>query len=167
MTDDPYRAPDAALADAFRPTGVVRLYSPMQAGAAGFFGGPITAWYFIRANFVALGEYEAARKALVFGLPGVVALLGLLLMLPDGVPNTPFAFGYLFAARAIVEKYQLTKDAIAASPDHAFHGNWRVFGLILLGCVVTLVLMLSLALLVELLGFEGLGLIATWNEVEG
>jgi len=110
-------------------------------------GGPVALIYFLRANFLALGNREAATKTILYGLLGTVAMTALLFILPDNIPTLPFALVYVFSAKALVEKYQKTKQDIVCSLEYGFHSNGRVFGfgvicflgtLILVGLLVVL-----------------------------
>ena len=112
------------------------VYSPGQAALGSFLGGPLASVVFVRRNFQALGNSEAEKKTLLFGAILLLALLGLLPFLPDRFPNMAFPIATIVATRAIVEKYQFTKQAIAESTSLAFQSNWRVFFVALLCLVV-------------------------------
>ena len=133
MSHSPYSPPAASLA--FAPSKPVPLYSPTQAAMGALLGGPVGLVYFLRSNFVALGNLSAARKCLWAGALIVVALVVILPLLPEKFPSSPFNLAYIFAARGVTERFQLNKAAIASSPEYAFQSNWRVFGLGLL-CLV-------------------------------
>ena len=140
LTDNPYAAPSAAVVDAADATEAVRLYSPVQV-ACGTIGGPVGLIYFLRANFVALGNYRLARITLISGLVLIPALLISLILLPESFPNYPFTIAYILSALYVSAKYQMTKQAIIDSAAHEFHSNWRVLWLGLLCLVVSIVVL--------------------------
>lgn len=144
MDHNPYAAPVAAVAEAraFGPKGSVRIYSPGQAAAGAFLGGPVALVYFLAKNFEVLGKSEAERRTVISGIVGTLLLIPVLLLLPDSVPGMTISLIYLIIARQVAEKYQMTKQAIVESPVYDFHSNWRVFWLglaCLVGSVIVLV----------------------------
>ena len=129
------------------------LYSPTQAAFGAFLGGPVGLIYFLHHNFVVLEDIAAARKCLIYGVLLILALLVLLSIFPDRFPSTPFTIFYIVVARFVAEKFQLTKQAIADSPDYTFKSNGNVFGMglaCLVGSVIVIVgpifLLISLGL---------------------
>ncbi|MDF2447193.1 MAG: hypothetical protein K0S46_2429 [Moraxellaceae bacterium] len=138
MVHNPYSTPAADLATpAFAGGEPVRIYSPTQAACGALVGGPVGLIYFLYANFGVLGNAEAQRKTVAWGVALIVALVILLPLLPDRMPSTPLTVAYMLAAQQVAVKHQMTKAAIIASPQHDFHSNWRVFGLGLLTMVGT------------------------------
>lgn len=129
MTDNPYAAPKAAGTPAATEQ-TIRLYSPTQV-ACGTLGGPVGLVYFLSANFSAMGNSHLARRTILLGIVFIAALLVILPLLPAKTPSAPFTVAYILVARYVSEKFQMTKQAIADSPRHDFHSNWRVLGLAL------------------------------------
>jgi hypothetical protein len=107
------------------------MYTPTQIALGTFVGGVVAFVYFLRANFLALGNSEAAHKTLLGGAVLFAALVGLALALPRGGGSVGIALIIAGLARWIAERHQMTKDAIAASSDHDFHSSWRVAGIAL------------------------------------
>jgi hypothetical protein len=136
MTHDPYLAPAAPLAD--RSHLPVAMYTPGQVGAGAFLGGPVALLYFVRSNFLALGDEVAARRTLLFGGLFAVAFFGVLMLLPDGVPNATTSVALMLAGYTYAERAQMTRQAIVASPGHFAHSGWLVFGMSLLCLAATL-----------------------------
>lgn len=129
----PYAAPRAPSLDG---TGArTRLYTPTQVALGTFFGGIVGFVWFLRENFVALGNTDAARNTVLGGVALLVVVLGIGFALPRGGGSIGIAIAMMALARWIAERHQMTKDAIAASSDHDFHSSWRVFG-IALACLV-------------------------------
>jgi hypothetical protein len=140
LTDNPYAAPSAAVVDAANAADTIRVYSPIQV-ACGTIGGPVGLIYFLRANFLALGNYRLARTTLVSGLVLIPALLISVVLLPENFPNYPFTIAYILAALYVSAKYQMTKRAIVESAAHDFQSNWRVLWLGLLCLVGSIILL--------------------------
>lgn len=138
MSDNPYAAPQSQMtADA----GTSLVYSPGQVAAGAFVGGPVGLIYFLRENFLTLGDAEQAKKCLIWGAVLLVALLLILPVLPDKFPSMSFTVAYMIAGQQIANTRQLTKSAIEESPHYAVQSNWRVFGaglLCLLGSMLTI-----------------------------
>ena len=147
LTDNPYAAPSATVADAGDAAETIRLYSPAQV-ACGTIGGPVGLIYFLRANFVALGNYRLARRTLISGFILIPALLISVIALPENFPNYPFTIAYIVSALYVSANFQMTKRAIIDSAIHEFHSNWRVLWLGLL-CLVgsAIVLVVPLGIL--------------------
>lgn len=153
MAENPYAAPSAAIQNVpYRSaTGPIRLYSPTQV-ACGTIGGPVGLIYFLKANFSALGNDRLARNTVLYGVLLMLALLATLPFLPDKFPNSPFTIAYILTARYVATKYQMTKQAIAESPDHDFHSNWRVLGIGLLCLVASVIVIVGPYVLLEFFG---------------
>lgn len=128
------------------------LYSPRQAFAASFLGGPLAAVYVLRENFVVLEQLERSRSALRWGGAFVAALFALMPFLPEKFPNTVIPLIYSFAVGELVKIYQLSKEKIEQSDAHAFQSNWRVARVSVVSFLLFLVLM---AAWVILLGYFG------------
>jgi hypothetical protein len=130
MSHYPYTAPTAPIVQPSAEP--IAVYSPMQAAMGALIGGPVGLVHFLRRNFLALGNDAAARRTLVLGAALVVALVIVLPLLPDRFPSSPLTILYVIVARVVAEKHQLTKAAIAASPEYAFRSNWNVVSMGLL-----------------------------------
>ena len=128
----------------------IRIYSPTQV-ACGTIGGPVGLIYFLRSNFIALGNKRLARKTLVIGSASIATLIAITPLLPEKGTSFFFTAVYILTARHVSEKYQLTKDAIFASNNYTFQSSWRVLllgllCLVLSAAVVIALLFLSIAL---------------------
>ena len=131
------------------------VYSPTQAALGSFFGGPLASVIFIKSNYRVLGNSGAEKKTLIYGAILLLALIGLLPFLPDKFPDMAIPIATIFATRAIIEKYQFTKQAIVESSSLTFQSNWRVFWVSLLCLVVFLVVTVSV-----MLGLDFFGIVA-------
>ena len=128
------------------------IYSPTQAALGAFLGGPVGLIYFVRSNFLVLGNASAARKTLLFGIILILILVAVASALPN-FPSMLANLSYIVLARWIVEKHQLSKQEITDSAQYVFHSNWRVLGfglLCLLGSVaaitIPIIMLLNLGL---------------------
>jgi hypothetical protein len=134
-----YTASTATPALAMIPAAV---YSPNQAASGALLGGPVGLVYFLYRNFVAMGNTVGARNCLIFGALLIPSLLIILSIVPENFPSSPFTLFYVIVARFVAGKYQLTKEAIATSPEYAFQSNWNVIGaglLCLVGSVIVII----------------------------
>lgn len=138
MSDNPYAAPSA---DITPDAGISLIYSPGQVAAGAFLGGPVGLIYFLRENFLTLGNTAQAKNSLVWGAALIGLLLLILPLLPDKFPSIAFTIGYMVAGQQIATTQQLTKKAIDDSTQFTAQSNWRVFGrgmLCLLGSMIVL-----------------------------
>jgi hypothetical protein len=154
MENNPYAAPAAVVAESHADaTGSIRLYSPMQAALGAFFGGPVAVVYFLSKNFDALGKPEGKRWTIIGGILGILLIVVLSIAVPQ-LPGLMFTLAYVLIAQSVTTKYQMTKVAIAESPVHAFHSNWRVFWLTLLCLVGSLAVLVGVGFAAATLGYD-------------
>ncbi len=148
---DRYAPPTARVA---QQTGDIRLYTPWQAFAASFLGGPLAGIYVLRENFLCLDKDREAQATLLCGGALILVVLVALPFLPDNLSgaSTGFTVAYSLAARQIVLSRQMSKEAIEQSPYHHFHSSWRVVGISVLSAVIFLVLFTGWALWLDALG---------------
>jgi hypothetical protein len=119
------------------------VYSPTQVAIGSFIGGPLATVFFLGKNFACLHNRTGLQKTCIYGTAFIALLFIILPLLPDSFPNYAIPAAYIIAARKIVEKYQLSKTAIAQSSDYSFQSNAKVF-LISLGFLIAfLVLMVG------------------------
>lgn len=146
---NPYETPNSELQNSAK---TISVYSPVQA-ACGTIGGPVGLIYFLRANFVALGNKSAATKTVIFGSIFILAIIISFPFLPDNFSGLPFTIAYIVIAKQVAEKFQLSKQAITESTIYKFHSNWRVVGMGII-CLIGSILVLIIPVL--LLGFLGI-----------
>lgn len=128
------------------------MYSPKQIFGGALLGGPAAAVYFLMRNFHALGKAPSARATFWWGVALNVCLVALIPFLPGRFPNYILPLAYSWAVRGIAESKQLSKKAIAASPEFCFESNWKVVGLALAWLVGTGSVWLSLFYVLTLAG---------------
>lgn len=130
-----------------------RVYSPTQAASGAFLGGPIAAVLFLKQNFRALGNPNGESKVRIYGAAFVLLVFGIAPFLPEEFPNMAIPLATVITTRLVVEKYQVSKQAIVESELLEFHSNWRVLG-VSLACLVA-----SFAILFALIvGLDAFGI---------
>ena len=97
----------------------------------------MAAVYFLRRNFQTLGNPDAARKTLWWGILFNIAITAVIPFLPDRFPNYVLPLAYSWAAHGIAASKQLSKEAIASSHEFSFASNWRVVGIALIFLIAT------------------------------
>lgn len=147
--ENPYAAPESEVAESI---GNYPVYSPKQVMAGAFLGGPVGLIYFLRENFVAMGDESLAKKSLLYGVALIIALLIIVPMLPENFPNSPFTIAYMIVGYQVANSRQMTRETIEASTHYTFHSNWRVFGLGLVCMLGSVILLLGPLLLLSIAG---------------
>ena len=121
-----------------------KIYSPSQVLAGGVFAGPIAASYMVTKNFDSLGRSKEARLSVFYG-----AILSLILLscgpfvvriFPLGVSKIIIPLVSGVVGRQIVEQYQISKAALAASGEYETQSGWLVAGVIVLSALFTVLL---------------------------
>lgn len=151
---NPYAPPKSETGFVPAKAGVQKVYSPTQGWAGTFLGGPLVGTYLLRANFAAIGKSKHARQATLWGVVLSAVILLSLPFLPERTPGYILPIAYSMTVRLIIERAQFTKNQIASSDKLAFHSNWRVLGVGLLGLVVFLILGVAEFLLLPTLGLN-------------
>ncbi|MDB5801463.1 MAG: hypothetical protein JWL63_2402 [Rhodocyclales bacterium] len=131
----------------------IKLYSPMQAAIGTLFTGPLAAVYFIKANFIALGEEDQARSFAKYGLIVVGLFVIVLPFLPEKFPGAAIPAALSTTTYQLIKRYQASKDKIKASDELDFQPMGRVLFI----CVKSFILF-AMAAIVWLLIVHFLGL---------
>jgi hypothetical protein len=113
-----------------------RAFSPGQGALGTFLGGPLAGTYYVRANYLAMGQPKRAWQATVYGIVASLGILALLPFLPEKLPNFIVPLAYAITVRLLIERNQLTKQKILESEDWSFHSNWRVAGVAAIGVLL-------------------------------
>lgn len=132
-----------------------KLYSPMQVSLATYLGGPLSAIYFLKVNFDALGKSTFAKRVTFFGALITILLIFAIPVISSHLSSSIIPLLYLFPVMFVVHKYQMSKIDISDSKEFSFHSNWRVCGMSILWMFVYLIL----AVLVKL-ALQSVGLIS-------
>lgn len=110
-----------------------RVYTKGQIFWGTMLGGPLSAIYFLRQNFLAQEDFERSGKTITYGLIFFLLLVIVIPFLPENIPSLPFAIAYAFCARAIYDGYQ------TSLADRPRYSHWRVTGISLLLIIPTLI----------------------------
>jgi hypothetical protein len=150
MNENPYSAPSAPLEVA--TSGQRLLYTPTQVAAGAFLGGPLSASYFLWANYWVLGNHAAARATPWLGGLATIVVIALAYALPEHSSSASLVIPQVVLARMAAERTQMSKAAIESSPEFAFQSGWKVFGVSLLWLLGTLVVLFGVVFLGMALG---------------
>jgi hypothetical protein len=137
-TQNPYAPPkaDTSLPASKDGSEARRAFSPGQGALGTFLGGPLAGTYYLRANYLAMGQPKRAWQATVYGIVASLGILALLPFLPEKTPNVVIPLAYAITVRLLIERGQLTKQTILEAKDWTFHSNWRVAGVAAIGLIV-------------------------------
>ncbi len=127
-----------------------KVFSPIQAAAGSFLGGPLASTILISQNFSALNEPEKKSSTLIAGAIIIIALITVSLNLPDNFPGIIFTIATIITTRLIVEKKQFTKEKIEECEQLTFHSNWLVFGIGVLSLLLTFALVFVIIMALEI-----------------
>ncbi len=133
---DVYKPPRADLTE--RGSGPGKLYSPGQVALAAFLGTPMAGCWLLAQNFTVLGNPGAQRRALIGGVLGTLALIGVALLLPASVPNSVLPIAYTFGLRELAKSLQGAAFAAHLAAGRQKQSSWRAAGIGLLGFAVIL-----------------------------
>jgi hypothetical protein len=129
-----------------------KVFSPTQAAAGAFLGGPMAAVYFIKQNFGALENTDLVKKTYILGTVIVALLVLVLPFLPESFPNMAIPIATIISTRLLVENLQFKKEDISNNENLDFHSNWRVFFIGLISLVIFMVIAISFMMILEVLG---------------
>lgn len=133
-------------------TGVV--YSPTQAALGSLLGGPFASLYFLKTNFEVLKNENRKKNTIVLGSIIIFSLLLISPFLPDDFPNTVIPLLTVAITRALVEKFQFTKEDIEISEGLKYHSNWGVLWKSIICLVLFLIAITLFILIIESLGIS-------------
>ena len=120
-----------------------KVYSPHQVYLGAFLGGPPCAIYFIYKNFQVMGNAKYASITLLIGAVFFLALLGIVNVLPENLPNMMVPILYSALAGGIVWHFQISKEDEAVNEQFGFISNWQVAKYTAASLVVTTMSLLS------------------------
>ncbi|NOQ74434.1 MAG: hypothetical protein GQ574_20660 [Crocinitomix sp.] len=113
-----------------------KLYSSMSIRIATFLGTPIAAGFLIRKNFVALGEEDKGRNALIVAIIATLLMFAGLYMVPeqimDKVPNLLIPIVYMVVVHYYVDITQGPALKSHEGNSGEFYSGWRAAGIGLL-----------------------------------
>lgn len=118
----------------------IAMYTPIQIALGSFLGGPISAIYFLWANYQSLGNDRFAKRTLVLGSMIMVPLFAVLPYLPDAFPPTIIPLLYAITARELSRKTQLSSDDIQEHAGFVRASNWEIIAISVIGLIATMIL---------------------------
>lgn len=130
-----------------------KLLSPTQIAGGSFWGGPIATVYYLRRNYLLLGNEDYAQKTLVYGILFVVFLLCSIPFIPEEFPNMVLPLIYCLSAKQIATSTQLEKEQIENNEEYDFESNWKIFSVGFLTLVLFLVVAVAVMFGLEASGF--------------
>jgi hypothetical protein len=116
-----------------------KIYSPNQALAAAFLGGPMAMVYVLWKNFQTLENPHGMHQILFWGSIFVIVLMLFSPLLPNSWLDFVIPFAYPFAAWSLAESFQMKKQAIADSQTYAFQSAWNVIAVSMVFLVAMIV----------------------------
>ena len=128
------------------PEPTEKLYNAKAVAACAFVGGPLGAAYLLPKNYFSIGEEEAGRKAILWGI-AATALLLLLMLLPQVTDKLPT---YLLPAIESGACYWLAQRLQTAYVEEhvglkgKLQSRWRAAGVGLVSVVLTIVMAVAL-----------------------
>ena len=132
-------------------TELPELYSLKGIAIATVVGSVFAGGYFMSINYKRLGKQAEASKALVYSLIASVAILALIMMIPEdiNIPNMVFLIPQILGMYKIAELYQKEdlENHIAAGGEYV--SNWVAFGFSLLIGVGLFALMFAITVLLS------------------
>lgn len=124
-----------------------KIYTEKAIRVGTFLGGPLVAGYFIAENFKVFGDFTKVRNTWIIAILSTILVFGLIFMIPDNVkiPNIIFPLIYMGIAAYFTKKYQ-EKDIAKHIENGGDEFNWwRTIGISIVGCIVTLGVILGIA----------------------
>jgi len=124
-----------------------KLYSIKAFGFATFFGGPITASYLMRHNYLAIDEPDKAKNALMVGIVSTILLFTGIYLIPENIiekiPNIAIPTIYTIIILSLVKKLQGKLIESHEENEFPFYSSWRASGIGLLFSVIIVVCLLG------------------------
>ena len=128
-----------------------KIYSEKAIRVGTFLGGPLVAGYFMAENFKVFGDFKNAKNTWIVAILSTIVVFSLIFLIPENIniPNIIFPLIYMGVAGYLAKKYQEKKIN-----EHTQNGGeefnwWRTIGISVLGCIVTLVVILGISFINE------------------
>jgi hypothetical protein len=115
-----------------------QLYSITQIGVAAFLGGPMAGCWLISRNYRELDNHSAFATSVVTGLFGTIALLAVVIMLPEDFPTIPLHVACVVVISQIAKQLQGETLTAHQAAGGSFASWWAAVGWsLLIGTLVT------------------------------
>lgn len=131
------------------PTG--KVYSEKAISVGTFLGGPLVAGYLISENFRTFDDFKSIKKTWIITALSSIAIFSSIFLIPENlnIPNIIFPFVYMGIAAYLAKRFQEEKINEHLNTGGEEYNWWRTIGISLIGCVVTLGLLIGLSFLNE------------------
>ena len=126
-----------------------KLFKVSGIGVATFFGTVLAGGYLMYRNYRNLGQYDEAKKVLIWSVVAAVMILGIAFMIPEdiNIPNAVLNIVQLVVVMQLAKKW-FEQDLI----DHELHGgafasNWIAFGISLIILLIILAIVVAIVVI--------------------
>lgn len=125
-SNEVYQTPKSNLTPADMP----KLFSVKGITIATVIGSIFAGGLFMSMNYKRMGKPDEARKALVYSVIATIALLGLIMLIPEdlNIPNMVFLLPQIYGMYKIAEIYQKNDLEKHEAEGGEFVSNWAAFG---------------------------------------
>jgi hypothetical protein len=108
-----------------------KIYSEKAIRLGTFLGGPLVAGYFMAENFKVFGDFNKVRNTWIITILSTLIIFGL-------IPNVIFPLIYMGIAAYLTKTYQEKNILQHTQNGGEFFSGWRIAGISIIGCIVTL-----------------------------
>lgn len=131
------------------PTG--KIYSEKAINIGTFLGGPLVAGYLISENFRTFADYKNVKKTWIITVLSTIAIFSSIFLIPESIniPSVIFPLIYVGITAYLVKRFQEEKINEHLNNGGEEYNWWRTIGITLIGCVVTLGVLVGLGFLNE------------------
>jgi hypothetical protein len=128
-----------------------KIYSENAIRIGTFLGGPLVAGYFIAENFSVFNDFDKVKKTWIITVLSTIFIFGLIFLIPENIniPNIIFPIIYMSVASYLAKRFQEEKINEHKKNGGEEFGGWRTAGISLLGCIVTVAVLLGVSFLNE------------------
>ncbi|MDQ6529932.1 hypothetical protein [Flavobacterium sp. LHD-85] len=126
-----------------------KIYSEKAIRIGTFFAGPLVAGYCIAENFKAFNDFEKAKNTWIITTLSMIAIIGLIFIIPDNFPSIIFPVLYSVVASYFLKKFQEQNIQNHIQNGGQTFGGWRVTLIGLLSITVFFGIIISIVLLTE------------------
>ncbi|MBL0738225.1 hypothetical protein JI750_15100 [Flavobacterium sp. GN10] len=126
-----------------------KIYSEKAIRIGTFFAGPLVAGYCIAENFKAFNDFEKAKNTWIITALSMIAIIGLIFIIPDNFPSILFPVLYSVVASYFLKKFQEQDILNHIQNGGETFGGWRVTLIGLLSIIVFFGIIMSIVLLTE------------------
>lgn len=127
-----------------------KIYKEKAIWVGTFLGGPLVAGYLISENFKVFDQHERARKVWIYSIITTAIVFGGVFLIPNNVkiPSQIIPLIYTFIAYQFVQIYQKAKITTHINAGGQIYSWWRTIGVALIGLLITVIIVFSIAMLV-------------------